>query len=364
MDNTADNGIVAYKCPSCGAPLEYTTETQDFGCVYCGSHFTKETLDAPLEGHTEKISAEEAELYDKQKKFGEENMLYLCPGCGAAIVTDSPLSASAECAYCHSAVVLSGRLSGEYRPDKIIPFTKTREDAVAQFKAWISKKKFFMAKGFGSEDAISKLQGIYIPFWLADCSVEGKMDALCTNTVSSVRKGDYIITTEARYDVQREGSIIYQGVPADGSSAADDALMDSIEPFDYTKLVDFDLSYLSGHSAQRYDVTKDMVFPRINARTLEATERVFLDSIRGYGKVNVTARNFRINNINWQHVMLPLWFMSYQYKDKMYYYAMNGQTGKFGGMIPVNKAKLALFAFGFPFIAALLLSLVMAFLGG
>lgn len=359
-----DNGIVAYKCPSCGAPLKYTTETQDFGCEYCGSHFTKETLDAPLEGHTEEISAEEAKLYEKQKEFGEKNILYLCPGCGAAIITESELSASAECAYCHSTVVLSGRLAGEYRPDKMIPFTKTREDAVEQFKAWISKKKFFMAKGFGSEEAISKLQGIYIPFWLADCSVEGKMSGVGTNTVSSIRKGDYIISTEAKYEIQREGSIIYQGVPADASSSADDALMDSIEPFDYTKLIDFDLSYLSGHSAQRYDVPREMVFPRINGRVLEATEAVFRDSVGKYGKLNVGTKYFAVNNINWQHVMLPLWFMSYKYKDKMYYYAMNGQTGKFGGMIPVNKGKLFFFTVGLPFLIAFIISLIAGFLGG
>ncbi len=359
-----DNGIVAYKCPSCGAPLTYSAATLDFACDYCGSHFTKETLDAPLEGHTEKISAEEAELYEKQKKFGEENMLYLCPGCGAAVITDSELSASAECAYCHSAVVLSGRLAGQYRPDKIIPFTKTREDAVRQFKEWISTKKFFMAKGFGSDEAISKLQGIYIPFWLADCSVEGRMYAVGTNTVSSIRRGDYIISTEAKYEIAREGSVIYQGVPADASSSADDALMDSIEPFDYTQMVDFDLSYLSGHSAQRYDVGKDMVFPRINSRVLEATEAVFRDSVGKYGKLNVGNKSFGINNINWQHVMLPLWFMSYKYKDKMYYYAMNGQTGKFGGMIPVNKGKLFLFTVGIPFLCALIVSLLFGFLGG
>ncbi|MCR4780397.1 MAG: hypothetical protein K5876_04800 [Ruminiclostridium sp.] len=359
-----DNGIVAYQCPSCGAPLTYTAETLDFACVYCGSHFTKETLDKPLEGHTETISDEEAELYEKQKKFGEDNRLYLCPGCGAAIITESELSASAECAYCHSAVVLSGRLAGEYRPDKIIPFKKTRDDALAQFRAWTDKKKFFMAKGFGSDEALAKMQGIYIPFWLADCCVEGRIDANCYNTVSSVRKGDYIITTQAKYAVTREGSIIYQGVPADGSSSADDALMDSIEPFDYTELVDFDMSYLSGHSAQRYDVTKDMVFPRINARVMEAAEQSFLSTIAGYSKKDIVSKKFYINNINWQHVMLPLWFMSYKYKDKMYYFAMNAQTGKFGGSLPVNKAKLVLMCFGIPFLAVLLISLIRAFLGG
>ena len=128
-----NNDIVAYKCPSCGAPLSYTTESKDFACPYCGSHFSQAELDGPPDGRSVETTPEEAGLEEKQKQFGDENRLYTCPGCGAAIITDSELDASAECVYCHSPVVLSGRLAGEFRPDKVIPFKKTRGEAIMGF---------------------------------------------------------------------------------------------------------------------------------------------------------------------------------------------------------------------------------------
>ena len=356
-----DNGIVAYKCPACGASLSYSVGSSDFSCEYCGSHFTKAQLDAPMQGSTESAlpnqqspgqqspdQQSDPQDEERRRKFGDENRLYMCPSCGASVITDSELDASAECYYCHSPVVLSGRLSGEYRPDLIIPFKKTRSEAIIGFNEWIKKKKFFLAKGFGSAESLNKIQGIYIPFWLADCCVEGKLQADCRKTISTVRKGDYTYVTEQKYSVVRDGSMVFRQVPADASSRADDALMDSIEPFDYHELEQFDMSYLSGHSAQRYDVDSGQVFPRINARVCEAAEEVFRSSISGYTTVNVNARDFRITNLNYKQAMLPMWFLTYFYKDKLYYFAMNGQTGKFGGKLPINKLRVALVSFGLP----------------
>ena len=41
--------------------------------------------------------------------------------------------------------------------------------------------------------------------------------------------------------------------------------------------------------------------------------------------------------------MLPVWFMTYNYNDKMYEFALNGQTGKLAGIPPLDKSKLRLF---------------------
>ncbi len=359
-----DNGIVAYKCPACGASLPYSAETSDFKCEYCGSHFSKEQLDTPIEGNTYSAFEEQPDLTEKQKEFSEANKLYTCPGCGASVITDSELSASAECYYCHSPVVLSGRLSGEYRPDLIIPFKKTDSDARAQFNEWIKKKKFFLARGFGSPETLNKIQGIYIPFWLADCCVEGKLTADAFKKISSIRKGDYTYVTQAKYNVVREGSLVFRRIPADASSRADDALMDSIEPFNYNDLEQFDLSYLSGHNAQRYDVTKEQIFERVRKRAADTAQESFRSSISGYSSLTVTSSSFNITNINYKQAMLPMWFLTYKYKGKMYFFAMNGQTGKFGGTLPINKPKLALFSFGIPIAAALLIHLAFLLLGG
>ena len=314
-----------------------------------------------MQGSTESDFPREETI--EQQKFGDNNRLYMCPSCGASVFTDTELDASAECYYCHSPVVLSGRLSGEFRPDLVIPFKKTRGQAIQQFQEWIGKKKFFLAKGFGSAETLNKIQGIYIPFWLADCCVEGKLAADCYKTLSRTRKGDYTYVTESKHLARREGSLIFRRVPADGSSRADDQLMDSIEPFNYKDLEPFDLSYLSGHNAQRYDVDRQQVFPRISARVTETADEMFRAEIKGYSRVNITERDFRVTNINYQQAMLPMWFLTFFYKNKLYYFAMNGQTGKFGGLLPVNKLKLALFSFGIPIAGLIIVHIILTLLG-
>ena len=138
--------------------------------------------------------------------------------------------------------------------------------------------------------------------------------------------------------------------------------MDSIEPFDYSGLIDFDMSYLSGHSAIRYDVSGDEVLGRVKARTFEDAEKLFSASITGYSSVNILSKEFDITSISSKNVMLPVWFMSYYYKDKMYYYAMNGQTGKFGGTLPFDKGKLLVCSVLLPLIILFLAALLFAFI--
>lgn len=362
---------ISYKCPACNAPLSFKTETGSFVCDYCGGQFNKDEIEALT---AKAIEAADQQIFDipeqaetvqeheidaeKQDAFGRDNSLYLCPSCGAEIITDSELSASSVCHYCHSPIVLSGRLSGDFCPDMIIPFKQTKEQALANFGLWTKRNKFFLAKEFTSQSTLEKIQGLYVPFWLADGVVEGHLAADGYKTVGSVRRGDYIYKTESKFSIVRAGKLNFEGVPADGSSKADDALMESIEPFDYSELVKFEMPYLSGHYAEKYDITKDMVYSRVQKRMTEAAKQEFNASVKGYSRTVITSEGYNLRGIRWKYVMLPMWFLSYNYKGKMYCFAMNGQTGKYGGTLPVNKLKLALFSFGIPLLIAAVLSLL------
>ena len=121
--------VVAYKCPSCGAPLEFSPESQKFECAYCGSSFTEEELLAatPAQSEEQTLSPEEAAAAGE-----EEAVLYTCPSCGAQIVTTATTAAT-HCLYCHSPVVLEGRLQGEFHPDRVIPFVFSREEEEQRF---------------------------------------------------------------------------------------------------------------------------------------------------------------------------------------------------------------------------------------
>ncbi len=325
--------VQQYHCPNCSAELRFDPKKQGFGCEYCDSFFTPEECKAA----NEKMRAEQVEMAPKQEEFVENTNLYLCPSCGAELMTDQNTAAT-ECYYCHNPVVLQGRLSGEFRPAKVIPFKIAREEAHDIFKKWC-KKRWFLPKSFTSESQLLHMQGVYVPFWVADCDVSGEMHAICKK-IRSWSTGSYRYTETKEFDVYRYASIQFNGIPADGASKIEDALMEAIEPFDYRDTKEFEMAYLSGFLSDKYDINRGQVFPRVSRRAVNGSDQLLRASMVGYDSVRVTKSDMHVLNTRWQYMLLPVWFMTYQYKEKQYAFAINGQTGKQAGTPPLNKAKL------------------------
>lgn len=341
---------VIYKCPNCGGELTFKPETQDFGCDFCLSRFTEEEI---------KKSCAKAEnsIPDKeQQDFSEHTNLYHCASCGAEIMCEDNETAT-FCYYCHEPVILSGKMLGEFKPSKVIGFKRTREDAERQFKDWCSKRHF-LPKDFVSAKQLEKMTGLYVPFWVADCDI--KADYAGTGKiVRSWTSGSYRYTETKEFAVTRKADIYAQGIPADGESKIDDLLMESIEPFDYTQAKDFSMSYLSGFFADKYDVDKAGVFPRIKERADRASRQVINNSIVGYTSVIPIKQDYKILNTDWEYMLLPVWFMTYRYNGKVYSFAVNGQTGKLAGTPPLNKLKLKLVSLGAGIAASAIVTLIM-----
>ena len=155
--------VVAYKCPNCGAPLEFSPESQKFECSFCGSTFAEEELQSiePAQCSEQTISQASTESEGE-----EEAVLYTCPSCGAQIVT-TETTAATSCLYCHSPVVLEGRLQGDFHPDRIIPFAFTREEAERRFYQWVAKKRY-VPKGYFDAGKTEYFICVYYPYWVLD----------------------------------------------------------------------------------------------------------------------------------------------------------------------------------------------------
>ena len=54
--------------------------------------------------------------------------------------------------------------------------------------------------------------------------------------------------------------------------------------------------------------------------------------------------NVRIEQLQSEPVLLPVWIMAYRYKEQLYRFIVNGQTGKATGQAPFSKAKAVLVA--------------------
>lgn len=319
--------VINEKCPSCNAPLKYDALKDQFKCEYCANVYSLEDL----ENYKKKN-----ENFKSLEKMADMDG-YRCSSCGAEIITGDNV-ASTSCVYCKNTALIKDRLTGLYAPSKIITFKYTKEDAINAFKKKC-KGRLLIPKQFSDTKNIQEMEGLYVPFWLYDCNNDASLTAKCTK-VTSWSDSRYHYTKTDTYNVSRSGNLDFVKVPADGSSRFDDTIMSAIEPFNYDEFKDFNMSYLSGYISEKYDVNSDEAYNVTINRIKDDSKRYLLDSIVGYTTKVVNSSNDNIKLTNTDYVLLPVWVLNIKFKDKIYHFAYNGQTGKMVGEIPVDKKKL------------------------
>lgn len=346
MSKVLDN-----KCPSCGAAIHFKPELGKFKCDYCDSEFTAEQLK-----DMEKINKEEVDTTNYVN--------YNCPDCGAQIITDENTAAT-FCVYCGNTSIIKNRLSGEFAPTKIIPFKMEKQKAIEAFKN-LRKGRPLTPKSFTSERNIEKITGVYIPFWLYQVDVNGTVEANATR-VKSWSRGDTHYTQTDYYNVVRTGTMTYNRVPVDGSTRFNNDMMNTIEPFDYSKLIDYNHAYLSGFLAEKYDVDKETAFKDAKTRTLNTTRDEMLNSMHGYTSKTIKKNDLNSEAANTEYVLLPVWMVNVKYNNEYYLFAMNGESGKFIGNIPLDKKKtilITILSFAISFIICVIISYILYSVGG
>lgn len=325
--------IIEYKCPCCGASLLFSGQDQTLTCQYCDNTFEMDAVQAYNE--EEKTHSDYWQSTANTGWSGQEAegvVTYTCPSCGGELMTDENTAAT-FCPYCGNPTVLPGRLSGGVRPDGVIPFQTTREQAVAAFQA-LCKGKPLLPKEFTAEHQLEKITGLYVPFWLYDC--DSGFDARYSATrVHHWSDAHYRYTRTEHFLLTRSASAAFARIPMDGSTKMDDTIMESIEPYDFSKLIDFDTAYLSGYLADKYDVESQAGHQRVRQRVSQSMDDLVAPTLLGYATVIPTSKNVYVKQGTAKYVLLPVWMLHTKYKNKSYVFAMNGQTGKMTGTFPI-----------------------------
>ena len=241
------------------------------------------------------------------------------------------------------------------RPDYIIPFKLDKQAAKDALKKFY-KGKHLLQKIFKEENNIDKITGIYVPFWLFDCDANGKMRFDATR-ISSWRSGNYQYTKVSHYLVTRSGEMAFEKIPVDASQKMDDSYMDSIEPFNYNEMVDFGTAYLSGYFADKYDVSDEECSPRAAKRVRTSLEEELRSTVLGYSGITIKSSDINTSYGDIKYALFPVYMLNTKYRDKTYTFAMNGQTGKFVGKLPISKGRFAAWAAGIAAAVALIAQL-------
>ena len=260
---------------------------------------------------------------------------YVCKSCGGEIVGDDTMAASA-CPFCGNPIVLTGQFAGDLRPDLIIPFKLDKKAAKEKLQEHL-KGKTLLPKVFRSQNHIDEIKGVYVPFWLYDSDADAQLRFTATRT-RFWSDDDYDYTETSYYSVRRDGVLGFDAVPVDGSSKMADDLMESIEPFTMQDAVPFKTAYLAGYVADKYDVDAQKSIQRANERIRQSTEDAFTQTVTGYDSVKMENSSIQLHGGKAKYALFPVWVLSTSWQGNNYIFAMNGQTGKFVGNLPVDKA--------------------------
>ena len=336
-----------FKCPCCGGSIEFNSDTQKMQCPYCDTEFDVDALKG-YEDESKIDTPDEMEWETSagtQWQEGETDGLrvYVCKSCGGEIVGDETLGAT-SCPYCDNPVVMTGQFSGSLKPDYVIPFKKDKEDAKKAMRQH-TKGKRLIPKVFKDENHIDEIKGVYVPFWLFDADADANIRYKATKT-HTWSDSNYYYTRTSFFAVHRSGSIGFERVPVDGSTKMADDLMESIEPYDFADAVDFKTAYLSGYLADKYDVDADDSITRANQRIKNSTEQAFAETVNGYSSVIPESSTIKLSSGKAKYALYPVWLLNTNWKGQKYVFAMNGQTGKFVGNLPLDKAAYKKWLFG------------------
>ena len=368
---------LTYICPGCGSYLRYDGKTQKWVCDYCGSEFTKEELEqrgaeTKQDGYDIRPSSEAGENESSVDFHYEENLAqgqgdishmraYACPSCGAEIVTDD-VTAATFCVFCGNPTILPKQMEGEYRPAALVPFETDKEDAKKAFLE-LCKGKKMLPKGYTSEQRLDKITGVYVPYWLFDCNAKFDYHATGEN-MTTWSDSVYMYTKTDMFHIHRQGAMAFENIPLDASEKMRDDLMDALEPFDIGKKRPFDMSYLSGFLAEKYTYLPKDLYDRMTKRITPGVEQQAGQTTQHYHKVYNVRCHTDFASDKQTYMMLPVWMLVSKYRGKDYLFAMNGQTGKIVGELPVSRKRAWGWFFKIFCVSFVIISSIIRMLGG
>lgn len=355
MSETAESH--SPRCATCGAPVAWDAERSVLACAYCGA-----TRTPAVEGRVEERPLDAL----RGKGYGVRVHRIRCEGCGATLDFDPGVIAS-RCPFCASSQI--AKIDGEgLAPESVLPFSVPAPKAEAQFARWI-RSLWFRPNDLKRLAKLRELRGVYLPFFTFDASAESDWRAEAgyhyweTESYSTTENGRTVVRTR---QVQRT-----RWVPASGSrnDRHDDELVyasqglprelvRAIEPFRTGELLPWSPDFLAGWAAEEAAFGVEQGWA-IGQQQLDAEQqRRCAGDVPGDTHRNLEVRTL-FTDLSCKHALLPIYVCAYAYRDRIYRFLVNGQTGEVSGEAPWSWVKITLAV-----LAGLVLLLVLAAVGG
>lgn len=334
--------VLSYKCPACGGPLAFSGEEGKLSCSSCSSVYEVDALEALAK----QADKDDIQFSMSSQEFGAADagqiLAFSCQFCGAELVTDANTSAT-ECAYCGSSAIMTHQLESGAKPEKVVPFKVTQQQAKTMFDEYFSGKRLLPNIFLESRNRVAEMRKLYVPYWLFSCEVDADItfDAEEDETTRDAKGNETRKTI--KYEVRRAGTLAFDDIPVDGSTFMDDKITEALEPFDYRDAIPFQPGVLAGAMADNADVEAQVCQERATVRVKRSTEQIFRGTTKGYDRISVRTSRINTKHGKATNVLLPVWLITTEKVEsgekKTYTFAINGQTGKLTCNVLPDKRK-------------------------
>jgi DNA-directed RNA polymerase subunit RPC12/RpoP len=355
-----------FRCPGCGADLQFAPEGGCLTCPYCG----RQEQIAPPAGAVEERSYEQyLRLHaERMGTLAEGALEVACETCGATVTFTPPMVAG-ECDFCGSPLVAQPRSADPVlAPEGVLPFGVTQDAAADSLRGWLGSLWFApnALKKFAAHEGVG---GVYIPFWTYDAHASSRYAG---------ERGEHYYTTETYTERDAQGESVtktrqvrhtrwhpaagtverwFDDILVPATKSLPPARLTALEPWDLAELTAYEPAYLSGYKAQRYQVDLAEGFELAKAAAAPAIQADVRRDIGG-DEQRVTHVSTNYSAVTFKHLLLPVYVGAYHFREKVYQVVVNGRTGKVQGERPYSFWKIFFFVLA---LVALLLVVALVF---
>ena len=309
------NNTVIEKCPSCGENMFFNTSNQLWECNYCKRNDSYNEI----QGIVPETSI---------KNF----VTYKCCGCGVEIIGGND-AIYMKCSFCGCDDIKKEPLLNDAAPNYVLPFKINKDEAASCFSKLLSGK-FLASRKFKKICDVNEIFGIYVPFWVYDLEVNGEVEFEASD-LNFWKDNNFKYAKTSRYSIRKSGHLDFNKVLVDASVNLSSEVMDYLEPYDFSDIVLYDSSYLTGYFIDRYDIDAksgvDMVSSELKNISIDMIQRTV-----EHQNVAVVRDGLMVSSKYTNYVLLPVWMVNVNYKGKKHMFLLNGQTGKVFGNVVIG----------------------------
>ena len=335
-----------YPCAACGAQAEWNPARQMLVCEFCGTA-TPFAVDGATGGLVEHDLAKALrEIPDEERGWLVEKRTVQCQSCKAVSVFDVT-RVGQSCDFCGSPSLLDySEIKAPIRPQWIVAFKCPEGQVREGIRRWL-KGRWFAPNNLGARALVDRVHGVYVPYWTFDAQ------AVCPWRAEA---GHYYYTTERYRDSKGRSQTrqvrhvrwepasgvvhhAFDDEPVAGTRGLREDLLRQIEPFPTTEAAQYDTGYLSGFVVEHYQVV-------LVDAAAEAVDRMTaqLRQMCAAAVPGDTHRNLEIHpefsGRTFKHVLVPVWVLSFTYRQKLYQVLVNGYSGEIAGDHPLSWWKI------------------------